>query len=77
MATNDPHFDDQVPESLTRRERDILVLLAQDLSDREIADRLVVSVSTVKWYNRQIYGKLGVHSRTQALVQAKTLNLLP
>lgn len=52
---------------LTRREREILSLLAQDLSNGEIADRLVVSPGTVKWYVKEIYAKLGVHSRDEAI----------
>jgi predicted ATPase/DNA-binding CsgD family transcriptional regulator len=76
MATDDPHFDDQVSKSLTRRELDILALLAENLSDREIADRLVVSPSTVKWYNRQIFDKLGVNNRRQAVEHASVLRLL-
>ncbi len=64
-------------EPLTRRERDILALLAQDLSDREMADRLVVSLNTVKWYNRQIYGKLGVTNRREAAIHPLARSLLP
>ncbi|MFN8377781.1 MAG: LuxR C-terminal-related transcriptional regulator [Anaerolineae bacterium] len=54
--------------SLTPRERDILRLLATDLTHAEIAERLVVSPQTVKWYVKEIYSKLGVHSREEALV---------
>lgn len=61
---------------LTDREQDILKLLAEDLSDREIADRLVVAPTTVKWYNRQIFNKLGVESRKEAVAQAQALGLL-
>lgn len=61
---------------LSNRELDILQLLAQDLSDREIADRLFIAPNTVKWYNRQIFSKLGVNSRQQAVEQARDLGLL-
>jgi predicted ATPase/DNA-binding CsgD family transcriptional regulator len=61
---------------LTRRERDILALLAQDLTDREIAERLFVAHTTVRWYNRQIYNKLGVDNRVQAVERATLLGLL-
>lgn len=56
---------------LTAREAEVLNLLAVGLTDAEIAERLVLSVGTVKWYNRQIYDKLGVRSRTQAAAVAR------
>ncbi len=59
--------------SLTPRERDILRLMAEDLSNAEIAERLVVSPHTVKWYVKEIYSKLGVHSRDEALALADGL----
>jgi non-specific serine/threonine protein kinase len=52
---------------LSRRATEILGLLAEGLSDREIAERLVMTIGTIKWYNRQIYRILGVSSRTQAI----------
>jgi predicted ATPase/DNA-binding CsgD family transcriptional regulator len=63
-------------EPLTEREMDILRLLAEGLSDREIAQRLVLAQGTVKWYNKQIYSKLGVHGRKQAVVRAEQAGLL-
>ncbi|MBI5667650.1 MAG: hypothetical protein HZC41_06545 [Chloroflexi bacterium] len=63
-------------ESLTERERDILALIAEGLSDREIADRLVVAYTTVKWYNRQIFNKLGVDNRKDAIQRGRELRLL-
>ncbi|MCK4976406.1 MAG: AAA family ATPase, partial [Anaerolineales bacterium] len=63
-------------EPLTQRELEILRLLADDLSNREIADRLTIALSTVKWYARQIYGKLGVSNRRQAVERARNLGLL-
>src|SRR5262249_47197619 len=56
--------------------RDILALLEEGLSDREIADKRVLTLGTVKWYNHQIYQKLGVSSRTQAISRARDLGLL-
>ncbi len=61
---------------LTAREQDVLALLADGLSNREIAEKLVFSLGTVKWYVNQIYSKLDVGSRTQAVVRARELNLL-
>src|SRR5690348_4636184 len=63
--------------TLTQREQDVLKLIANGLSDSEIAESLVLTVGTVKWYNRQIYNKLDVPNRTQALLQAQRLGLLP
>lgn len=62
-------------ERLTNREIQILERLVAGLSDQQIADELFLSLNTVKWYNRQIYGKLGVSSRTQAISRAHELNL--
>jgi predicted ATPase/class 3 adenylate cyclase len=61
---------------LSDRELEVLALLAEGLSNREIADRLYISSETVKWYNKQLYGKLGVHSRTQAVATAREIGLL-
>jgi predicted ATPase/DNA-binding CsgD family transcriptional regulator len=63
-------------EGLSKRAVEILRLLAEGMSDREIAERLVMTTNTIKWYNRQIYGILGVGSRTQAIARARELQLL-
>ncbi len=63
-------------DPLSQREQDVLALLALDLSDREIADRLVLAYTTVKWYNRQIFSKLGVENRQQAVERAFDLGIL-
>ncbi len=63
-------------EPLTAREREVLRLLAEGKSNREIAQRLVLSIGTVKKYVYNICGKLGVQSRMQALARARTLHLL-
>jgi DNA-binding CsgD family transcriptional regulator len=62
-------------EALTGREMQVLSLISRGLSNREIADELVVTPGTVKWYNKQIYRKLGVNSRTQAVAQASKAGL--
>jgi DNA-binding CsgD family transcriptional regulator len=63
-------------EPLTEREVDVLRLLAEGLSNREIAQRLVIAPETVKWYNKQIYSKLNVHSREQAVARSRLAGLL-
>jgi predicted ATPase/class 3 adenylate cyclase len=64
-------------EPLTRRERAILLHLAEDKSNREIAALEVLSLNSVKWYIQQIYGKLGVNRRREAIERARSLGLLP
>ncbi len=63
-------------EQLTEREREVLQLLVDGASNREIAQRLVLSVNTVKKHVFNICGKLGVQSRAHAVARARTLNLL-
>lgn len=63
-------------EPLTEREREVLRLLLEGASNREIARRLIVSVNTVKRHIYNLCGKLGVQSRTQAIARARVLNLL-
>jgi predicted ATPase/DNA-binding CsgD family transcriptional regulator len=63
-------------EPLTEREAGILRLMAEGLSNPEIAAQLVLSSETVRWYTKQIYSKLGVHNRTQASLFARDLGLL-
>ena len=63
-------------EPLSERELEVLHLVAAGLSNREIADRLIVSVRTVKKHVQNIHEKLGVHSRTAAVARARELNLL-
>ena len=67
---------DGLVESLTEREAEVLRLLDSGLPNREIADQLVISVGTVKRHTANIYAKLGVESRTQAIVRARSLGLL-
>lgn len=62
--------------SLTDREFDVLRRISQGSSDQDIARELVLSINTVKWHNRNIYAKLGVSSRTQALAAAIAWGLI-
>ncbi|MDY6878485.1 MAG: LuxR C-terminal-related transcriptional regulator, partial [Chloroflexota bacterium] len=64
-------------EPLTPRELEVLQLVAAGDSNRTIADKLVITVSAVKKHNSNIFGKLNVNSRTQAIARARQLGLLP
>lgn len=63
-------------EGLTLREQEILGLIVDGLANKEIAQRLTLTIGTVKWHVNQIYGKLGVRSRVQAIVRARELQLI-
>ena len=63
-------------EPLSQRELEVLRLVAEGLSNREIAERLVVAIGTVKVHIHNICGKLGVQNRTQAILRARQLGLL-
>jgi LuxR family maltose regulon positive regulatory protein len=63
-------------EPITARELEVLRLLAAGASNAEVARELVVEQSTVKTHLNHLYGKLGVHTRTQALARARALLLL-
>src|SRR5215472_2073588 len=62
---------------ITRRELDILELIAQGLSNREIAEKLFVSENTVKTHSSRVFDKLGDRRRTQAVQLGKEFGLLP
>jgi LuxR family maltose regulon positive regulatory protein len=64
-------------EPLSEREIEVLQLIAEGLTNREIATRLFLSVNTVKVHSRNIYGKLGAHNRTEAAARAQALGILP
>jgi LuxR family maltose regulon positive regulatory protein len=63
-------------EPLSQRELEILQLIALGLSNREISERLFLALSTVKGHNREIFGKLQVQRRTEAVARARELGLL-
>jgi LuxR family maltose regulon positive regulatory protein len=62
---------------LSPREVEILQLVAEGLSNREIGERLYLALDTVKGHNRRIFEKLHVQRRTEAIAKARALNLLP
>lgn len=66
----------RLPELLNERELEILHLIAQGFSNHEIAEKLILAVSTVKWNINNLFGKLHVHSRTRAVARARELTLL-
>lgn len=67
---------DSQRESLTSREKEVLRLMADGVSSREIAGRLGISYATVRTHIRSLGAKLGVHSKVQAIVRARELALI-
>jgi predicted ATPase/DNA-binding CsgD family transcriptional regulator len=63
-------------QPLTSREKEILTLIGNGMTNRQIAGELSIAMSTVKWYVRQIYSKLGVENRAEAVARARSLGLL-
>ena len=61
---------------LSERELEILRVVAVGLSDRQVGERLIIAIGTVKKHLNNIYGKLGVGNRTGALARARELELL-
>jgi ATP/maltotriose-dependent transcriptional regulator MalT len=66
----------EVKDLLTKREHDVLALLAEDLTYAQIGEELVISLSTVRAHVNRIYKKLAVHRRDQAIQRARELGLL-
>ena len=62
-------------DPLTGREQDVLRLMMAGLANRQIAADLGIETDTVRWYSKQIYSKLGVHSRTEAVLRAQEYGL--
>jgi LuxR family maltose regulon positive regulatory protein len=63
-------------EPLTQRELEVLQLVAEGLSNREIGEQLYLAVNTIKGHNRSIFNKLGVKRRTEAVARARELEIL-
>ena len=76
LASETPPQEDLPPVRLSPREREVLQLLTKGQTNREIARKLTVSVSTVKIHVEHILAKLGVSDRTQAAVRAIEMGLL-
>ncbi|TDU31958.1 LuxR family maltose regulon positive regulatory protein [Panacagrimonas perspica] len=77
LGQMDPSQGDKpLLETPTARELELLSLIEAGLSNQQLADRLSVSVATVKWHLYNLYTKLGVSSRSAALARAKSLNML-
>jgi LuxR family maltose regulon positive regulatory protein len=68
-------FSDLI-EPLSPRELEVLQLVAEGFSNREISERLFLALSTVKGHNRLIFDKLQVKRRTEAVARARELGLL-
>jgi ATP/maltotriose-dependent transcriptional regulator MalT len=62
---------------MTPRELEVLELMAQGMSNREIAEKLFVSENTIKTHSSRVFDKLGAKRRTQAVQMGKELGLLP
>jgi DNA-binding NarL/FixJ family response regulator len=63
-------------DELTEREKEILRLISRNLNNQEIADQLIISINTVKVHVSNIFEKLKVHTKREALIIAKTRNLI-
>ncbi len=72
-----PNGADELIDPLTNREHEVLALLARQLSNKEIAARLVITPGTVKQHTHHIYQKLNVRTRWQAVTSAEALGILP
>jgi len=71
-----PMANQPLVEPLSDRELEVLQYLATGMSNQAIADQLFVSLAAVKWHARNIYSKLAVNNRTQAVAQARKLRLV-
>ena len=69
-------LDEEWIEPLTERELEVLRLVSDGLTNQVIGDKLFLSLNTIKAHTRNIYGKLGVNNRTQAVAKARALGLI-
>ncbi|MCH8499067.1 MAG: LuxR C-terminal-related transcriptional regulator [Marinobacter sp.] len=75
-ATTPSPASEPLPEPLSQREIEVLDLIHAGLANKDIADRMQVAPTTVKAHIRNLYGKIGARSRTEALARARQLGLL-
>ena len=75
-ANGSGHAEGELVDPLSERELEILTLIAAGLKNKEIAEQMFISLNTVLFHTKNIYQKLGVNKRTQALLKAQELNLL-
>ena len=61
---------------MSKREKEILKLMSEGLNNKDIADRLFISIGTVKWHINNIFGKLDVKNRVQALQEARQYSII-
>jgi LuxR family maltose regulon positive regulatory protein len=73
---NSPRKSQPLVDPLSEREIEVLVLIAQGLTNREIGEHLYLALDTVKGHNRRIFGKLGVRKRIEAVEKARALGIL-
>ena len=79
ISDSDSRVDDKLTEPLDdfkERELEIINFMANGFSNQEIADQLFITVATVRWYNKQIYSKLGTSRRTEAIALARQMGLI-
>jgi LuxR family maltose regulon positive regulatory protein len=70
------NLDSQIFESLSERELEVLSLVSRGLSNNQISEKLFISLGTVKWYLNQIFNKLEVRNRMQAVIRARELKII-
>lgn len=71
------NLTEQQNRGISKRELEVLELMARGLANQEIADKLFVSLNTVKTHSSNLFSKLEVNRRTQAIQKAKELGLIP
>ena len=76
LASLELATDGEMSDALTKREMEILALIAQGTSNQELAERLVLSRHTVRNHIANIFQKLGVTARAEAVAQARVLGLV-
>ena len=76
LAAMAPDKISSLPEALSRRELEVLKLIADGFSNKEISDQLFLALSTIKGHNRKIFDKLDVQRRTEAVARARELGLV-